>query len=309
MHGPHPTQIEQELAAAYEQLQTSQAAKTRLGELQQALSVEKAHLFALRQALRKEYADVVELEEVTMTSILQTVMGSRQQRLAKERREFEVARARHDELTARITQMEAELERLLQPANAFPAAEKRYQAAVERKEIVILDQGGENSRLLHALTDGLQKDQTSLTHLNEAVRLGEQLERGLELLGDAVAAGSQVTLMPGRQAPGQNRLENARKRAFEVRHTLRLFQQELQQVEMSHDLTAARGAFINFGDFFSYGLVTDWIVPDQPAVSRQLLAETGNKVRGTLALLAEQGLRLQQRIAEQQQHHHALLHF
>ena len=308
MDGADPTSIRQELAAAYERFQVCQAAKVRLGELQQALSVEKAHLFALRQALRKEYADVAELEELTMTSLLQTVLGSRQQRIQKERREFEAARAKHDELVNQIGRLESELARLQQPAQAFPAAQQRYQIAMARKEMQILEQGGENGRLLHALTDGLQKDRASLLHLDEAVRLGEQLERGLALLSNVVAGGGHVSILPGRQGPGQNRLENARKRAFDVRHTLRLFQQELQQVEMSHDLTTIRGAFINFGDYFSHGLVTDWILPDQPAVSQQLLAETGAKVRDILALLAVQGERLRHRLAEQEQHRHALLH-
>jgi hypothetical protein len=291
-------ELNKALAEAQVQLRTAKRLRADLDATRESLRRQRLRLRGLKAVLDQEGADIARLEGLSLAGLFYTVLGSKEEQLAKEKQEYLAAKLRYDECQEAVSALEREAQDMKAQLRGLGDVEERYQSILARKEAAIREAGDETAARLARLAEEQANLSADRHELREAISAGQVVLAGLDEVvaalrsasnwgtWDILGGGTFATLAK------HSRLDDARAAAHRVQQLLRRFQRELADVAAAEaDLDIDVGSFATFADYFFDGLIADWVV--QSRMSKSL-----ESVMGVQRRVQETNRRLQRRMDE-----------
>jgi hypothetical protein len=294
-------EIEQLLADAARAVREYELTCERCRELGSRQDETLAELALLRARDADEQHDVERLEGLSLTRLLVSLRGTRDDAMARERAEADAARYRVAECGARLEAVRRELDAARERQDRLAAAPAVYAAVLEQKERQLAQSGDPRARQLLALADERGRLLAETTEISEAQQAadaaGQALARVRERLGSASAWSVYDTFLGGgamASAVKHSRLDEAAAAAAEADQSLAVLRRELADVG---GLTAtapqlAIGAGTRFADIWFDNIFSDLAVESRIHQARQNVDQSlqlVGEVRARLAGRASQG--------------------
>ncbi|MEV4641904.1 hypothetical protein AB0J80_31615 [Actinoplanes sp. NPDC049548] len=231
------------------------------------------HLDELRRRHAVEQRDVDRLESLSLTRLLASIGGSREQALDRERAEAEAARYRVAQAQDRLDALRAQLTEVEARLAATSTAPATYQALLAEKERQLRASGtGPGARLteLAEQRGRLTAELKELTEADTAARAAAHaLAEANEQLESADGWSTADTFLGGGGLSSMikhNRLDDAAARAAEADRRLAVLRAELRDVDLALPELAGQlelDGFTRFADVWLDNIFTDLSVRGQ----------------------------------------------
>jgi len=202
--------IERRLADAAAQLHRYQGTAARVQELAARSAQMQAQIAILRSTHAIEERDVRRLDGLSLTRILLSLRGAREDRLARERAEADAARYRAVEAQARLDALTREHDAARAELARLSSAQETYDAVLDEKARSLTGSEDPRGRRLVALAQErgrLSEEARAVAEASEAARTAlDALARLNRTLGSASAWSTYDTLADAslRAAPRNN---------------------------------------------------------------------------------------------------------
>ncbi len=287
--------------------------KASLASLAEQIKKEETVFFYLKEKLTKEYHDVEKLEGMSLAGIFQSILGNREERYEKEKKEYLEAKLKYDNSieTLRILKSrKEEVERALREAGD---PEKEYEALLKEKEKILLASQGERSVKLNETINKEESLKLSLNEMNEAVTAGGELQSTLIKIIDSLESaqgwGTWDIFGGGLIATSvkHGKIEEARSYIASAQVQMNRFSKELADTGERSDLTIEIGSFEKFADFFFDNFITDMLVQSKINSSLDHTRSVYGKVMGIMDMLRERKDKLDGELKAALSIHNAIL--
>lgn len=284
-------QVCQELSALRESIRRAERAGAQRQDLYNQCLTSRRRKEELAQALAKEEADVAALEHLSLASLVQTVLGRREERLDQEEREAVAARLRYQEACRTLADVEARLAQAEQAQRAAQADRARYDALLKEKQALLKERDPELAQRLVPLEERAARCRSLLREIAEAQSAGRRaqgaLDRVAQALDSAEGWGAWDMLGGGLIATmaKHSRIDDARQAASEAQDLLSRFHNELADVQVCAQIRIDIGGLETFCDFFFDGLIVDWVVQSQIQDAQESVAEPQRQLAAAMEQL------------------------
>ncbi|CAG7618916.1 hypothetical protein PAESOLCIP111_02161 [Paenibacillus solanacearum] len=258
--------VNEELAEAREKGRLQTVWQERLERLRKDLEIGERKQRLWEEQLAREERDVEKLTRLSFSSVLYTLLQSKEEKLAQERKEVLEAKLKHDEASSHVLDLRLQIAELEQKLRDVAGWELDVQHIMQEKERMIREAGTGKSEELLALAERKTELQANVKELSEALREGGSvlfyLNHALELLESAKNWGTYDMLGGGLMSTQikHNRMDDAMDAIRRAQNSLYRFEQELKDVRVTLDIRINMSGFLKFSDYFFDGLVSDWIV-------------------------------------------------
>ncbi len=292
--------LEQRLTTSKERWRRKQKLLSMLQQAELKLREEQTRCDELRARLAAEQADVDQLDGLSLTGVFYTVLGTKSERLEKERQELLSAKLKFDESVAAVTDAHQEMRRWRDELAPLSDVESEYQALIGEKEKSLTAAGGARAEKLLVLAEQLADLESDQKELQEALQAGQTALSSLRQVDAALTSaanwgtwdmlgGGMLTTMAK-----HSQIDTARETAQEAQLQLRRFQTELADADQRLHLSLEIDGFSKFADYFFDGLIADWAVQSK---IQQASAACGATISQVNSAVSE----CRRRLAETQQ--------
>lgn len=273
-----------ELLETREKVREKRKLESSVREARRSLAAERARLARLAAVLEKEEADVRRLEGLSLTAMFHQFLGSKEDRLDKERQEAFAAKLKYDQCVHEVASLERDIADMDGRLAALGDPEAEYARALERKEARI--EGAARADLVR-LTERVADVSSDIKEIGEAVAAGDEVIAGLDgVIAAFKSAGNWgiVDIIGGGiivTAVKHSKIDRAKAGIHEVQSRLGRFRRELADLRTRPDvpLSVEIGSFEKFVDYLFDGLIFDWIV--QSKIRRSLDAAVEMRAKMT----------------------------
>ena len=285
--------LDKRLRDLKEGIRAKERFQTRLTKSTQTLEQERERLDRLSRRLRKEEADVRRMEGLSLSGMFHQVLGSKDQKLDRERQEFLAAKLKYDECRHSISSLERDISLIQSRLNELGDPEAEYAALIEDKESFI---EGDQGKKLAAMSEQMAGISSDIKELKEALEAGravrEEMEAAVASLKKAKTWGV-VDLVGGGliiTAVKHSKIDRANESVHRIQHLLRNFQRELEDVPYGarDRMAVEKTGFTTFADYFFDGLIFDWVVQSKINRSLDNVLEVKEKIGGVVDVLERQ---------------------
>jgi len=270
--------VHQGLLKARDRLLQKRGLERRLAEAEESLRSQKESVRALEAQWRRESADVKRIEGLSVIALVTSVMGTKEQRIKKERQEMAAAQLKLEAGREVYAKLESECDGLAYDLKGLEGAQQEYDSALAAKERILRD-SGEAGRLLAGLAEDEAQHQNRAREIQEAIKAGNAAETFLAQVVDSMQRasnwGTWDLLGGGWIATGMkhSRLDDAKGAAIAAQSALHRFKRELADVGRDLVTSIEIGEFSRFADYFFDGIIIDWSV--QSKISTALARAEG----------------------------------
>jgi hypothetical protein len=183
---PMTDDLEQRLAAAADALREHDMLKWRRTSLADRIAAIRTEIDKLRTRVVEEQADVDRLEKLSMTRILASLKGSRDDDLAFERAQADAERYKLADAQSRLKVLIAEDDAAASSLSRLVDAPAVHRALMIEKEARLKESGSPQGRRLLQVAEEFGAVQAELRELDEAVRAADKAERALAAVADSL---------------------------------------------------------------------------------------------------------------------------
>lgn len=221
-------EVNERLLAVKAKMAERSRLQSRLEALRRDEPELEARVKALRRQMERDGRDVRRLEGMSLTALFHELLGSREERLVKERREFLAAKLKHDEAAARLATVRSDRAAAEQTLAGFGALDEEYTRVVASKEELLKSEETARAREFFALGEQEAEARRRAKELEEAVDAGRaaevELRRLVGSLDSAEGFGTWDLLGGGMIATAMkhSHLDDARDRAHQAQQALSL---------------------------------------------------------------------------------------
>ena len=274
------------------QLRKNSEEKKRLIQLlrKTEIDLEKANakLSGLSENLKKELYDVQKLEGNNIAALFYNFLGTKEEKLDKEKQEYLSVKLKHDACKNEILSLEKELERLKDELLKIGDPDIELNKLVEYKKMQLRQLSDSTCLKFDELINGIYAEKKEIS---EAILSGEKalegLKRAIDSLQNAQNWGTFDLVGGGFIATAikHSKIDEAKSDIIEVQNNLNRFRRELSDTSLSsnENMIVEMDAFTGFADYFFDNLITDWIV--QSKINQSL--EACHKMHGNISILLE----------------------
>lgn len=223
---------------------------------------------ALSALLKKELADVQQLENGGITALFYSLLGNKVEKLDKERQEYLSAKLKYENCENEVKQLEIEIERIKSEISELGDPDKTYKNILNAKVLRLREK--QNDKFLK-YDESLEFHLKQKNEINEAIEAGETALKGLRLaiqalrkaknwgIYDMVGGGILATAIK------HSNIDEAKNIIHNVQIWLKKFKRELSDVHFatSKELAVQMDSFSTFADYFFDNLIFDWVVQDK----------------------------------------------
>lgn len=267
-------EINEQLLTLKEKINEKNRYERLLLQTRQKLQSESQKLKELTKILSKEKYDVKRLEGVSITSLFYNVLGTKEQKLDKERQEFIAAKLKHDSSQSSIKVLERDISHFESRFTALGNPEEEYDALLKEKEQLLMKV---KSKELLNIINQLSNLSAIRKELDEAISAGDEVRHELaNVLNNLKSAKNWGTfdLVGGgilATAVKHSKMDDAKQSVQKVQYLMHKFQRELSDLSgrSKFDLGVELSSFETFGDYFFDGLIFDWVVQSKINRSHQ----------------------------------------
>jgi len=270
------------LLEARERIREKKKLESSVGDARRSLASERTRSAELGAVLRKEEADVRRLEGLSLTAMFHQFLGSKEDRLNKEKQEVFTAKLKYDQSVHEVASLERDIADMEGRLAAIGDPEAEYARALEQKEARM--EGAGRADLVQ-LTERIAEVNSDIKEIGEAVAAGDEVIAGLDSviayfksagnwgLVDLIGGGLIVT------AVKHSKIDRAKAAIHDVQTRLGRFRRELADLRTGPEapLGVEISSFEKFADYLFDGLIFDWIV--QSKISRSLDAAREMRAR------------------------------
>jgi hypothetical protein len=281
--------LNERLARAAEQTGRLQKLQGRVAQLEQELRQAERDARNLKGQVIKEDADVARLENMSLSGLFYSILGSKDEQLYKERQEALAAHLKYDEAVRRVDSLTRELEDARRQLSSTTYSGESYASLVQEKEALIARLPGTGAAELLRFGEQQRELQWQIQQLEEARTAGHTADAALRQVADSLQSaqnwGTWDMLGGGfiATAVKHSRMDDARAQAHHAQQALAAFQRELKDVAMTISLgDIGIDGFTRFADFFFDGLITDWVVQSRINESANSVRHAQNQVYNLL---------------------------
>ena len=286
-----------EIDQAIEALTAAQARRKQLDaqieELHRQRGERQAKVDETAQSFRKEQDDVDKLEKGGVHAFLLTLIGHKEERLDKERREALAAKLQYDQARSDLEYLENKLNGLIRERDGLRDAPEQLEALWTEKAELVKTMGGQTGARLVELDRQLSDVTHQQKELEEALSAGENAKRLLGQVQDdldsARSWGTWDMLGGGLIATmaKYDRLDSAQSSIRAAQRALSDFRTELADVSQLQVPSIQIGEFATFADYFFDGIFSDWYVQSSIKTAQEGVSEVHMKLTDALCTLTD----------------------
>lgn len=286
-----------EIDQAIDALTAAQARRKQLDaqieELHRQRGERQAKVDETAQSFRKEQDDVDKLEKGGVHAFLLTLIGHKEERLDKERREALAAKLQYDQARSDLEYLENKLNGLIRERDGLRDAPEQLEALWTEKAELVKAMGGQTGARLVELDRQLSDVTHQQKELEEALSAGENAKRLLGQvqydLDSARSWGTWDMLGGGLIATmaKYDRLDSAQSSIRAAQRALSDFRTELADVSQLQVPNIQIGEFATFADYFFDGIFSDWYVQSSIKTAQEGVSEVYMKLTDALCTLTD----------------------
>lgn len=234
----------------------------RLEELELDLSRYEIESRKWEQRLDEEEQDVERLTGMTLSNLVYSMLGKKEDKLEREQLEVIEAKVRYDEAIRTVKDIKDQIHGVQHELSQVSSWEVEYTSILRKKEQSILHNNAE----LMAIVDRQTELTRNLKEWNEAIQAGtlvvESLERAQVGLQKARNWGTYDMLGGGMISTHlkHNNIDEAMEHIHVAQWEMSRFSKELRDVQMTASIEIDIGEFLKFSDYFFDGFISDWMV-------------------------------------------------
>ncbi len=281
-----------EIDQAIEALTAAQARRKQLDaqieELHRQRGERQAKVDETAQSFRKEQDDVDKLEKGGVHAFLLTLIGHKEERLDKERREALAAKLQYDQARSDLEYLENKLNGLIRERDGLRDAPEQLEALWTEKAELVKAMGGQTGARLVELDRQLSGVTHQQKEVQEALSAGKNAKRLLGQVQDdldsARSWGTWDMLGGGLIATmaKHDRLDSAQSSIRAAQRALSDFRTELADVSQLQVPNIQIGEFATFADYFFDGIFSDWYVQSSIKTAQEGVSEVHMKLTAAL---------------------------
>ena len=281
-----------EIDQAIEALTAAQARRKQLDaqieELHRQRGERQAKVDETAQSFRNEQDDVDKLEKGGVHAFLLTLIGHKEERLDKERREALAAKLQYDQARSDLEYLENKLNGLIRERDGLQDAPEQLEALWTEKAELVKAMGGQTGARLVELDRQLADLSHQQKELEEAISAGENAKRLLGQVQDdldsARSWGTWDMLGGGLIATmaKYDWLDSAQSSIRAAQRALSDFRTELADVSQLQVPSIQIGEFATFADYFFDGIFSDWYVQSSIKTAQEGVSEVHMKLTAAL---------------------------
>lgn len=275
-------------------IQKKNKLKGLLKQTEQDMIKEKLLLNKLLNEFEKESQDVLNLESANITSLFYTILGTKEERLEKEKQELLKARLRYDQCRHNVEYLANESKKIVDKLSDLNCCDSDYEELINKKLETINIEDKETSEELKKLIKRKESMTANIKEIDEAIDCGEKalkaIEETIKELESAEGWGVVDILGGGiiSTALKHNHVDEARKYAEEAQRMLGRFKREISDIIMMTGAEIAVGTFETFADYFFDGLIFDWVVQSEIGKSLDAVKNSKNQTDKAMSKLYEE---------------------
>lgn len=283
--------LNEQLRLLRQQVTRKRHLQTRIDDLRKQRSGLLDKVAVLDGIAIKEAADVTRLESRSLAAFFYNVVGKRDEKLDRERREAYAARVKYDAAARELQAVEADLSACTDEHAALVMCEDHYRMCLEEKAAAIKASGSSDGLEILRLETSLQIQECQLLELNEALDAGNSalfMVKNIQTSLDSAENWGTWDLFGGgllTDLAKHDELDNAQAMVEKLQIQLRRFKSELADVAVDADLQISVDGFTRFADFFFDGLFADWAVMDRIDQAQIQVRRTRGQIEGVLRKL------------------------
>ena len=281
-----------EIDQAIDALTAAQARRKQLDaqieELHRQRGERQAKVDETAQSFRKEQDDVDKLEKGGVHAFLLTLIGHKEERLDKERREALAAKLQYDQARSDLEYLENKLNGLIRERDGLRDAPEQLEALWTEKAELVKAMGGQTGARLVELDRQLSDVTHQQKEVQEALSAGKNAKRLLGQVQDdldsARSWGTWDMLGGGLIATmaKYDRLDSAQSSIQAAQRALSDFRTELADVSQLQLPNIQIGEFATFADYFFDGIFSDWYVQSSIKKAQEGVSEVHMKLTAAL---------------------------
>lgn len=241
-------------------------------------------MIKLQVAMECEKEDVERLEGRSLSNFFYELIGKREEKLDKERKEAYAAAVKYDTAVQELEAVKEKLRSSDAEYSSLSGCDRSYAEVLEEKKKALKSSGTQQAEQLLQLEDRLLELDGQMRELNEAIAEGQRARQAaqavLEQLNSAEGWGTWDLIGGGliSDIAKHNALDRAQNLVKNLQFQLRRFKTELADVEVNGDIQVTVEGFLHFADFFFDGLFADWAVLDHIHESQSQVAKTNDHI-------------------------------
>ena len=258
--------LDERLMQVKARIRSKQKLESMLRKARIIFQEQKSICTTLRVLLSDEQADVDKLEGLSLTGLFYSVLGTKDERLEKERQEFLAAKLKYDEAAESLEDARKEIHRLRDDLTSFANVDGEYDRLIKEKAKFLANAGDASAEKLLAISENLADLNSVRRELQEAIQAGEAALNSLQRVSTELASasnwgtwdmlgGGMITTMVK-----HSKIDTAKQYAHHAQQQLRRFQEELADADRRLHVSLEIDGFSKFADYFFDGLISDWIV-------------------------------------------------
>lgn len=259
-------QIDEELKSVKEKMRMKNKYSRQLSSYQKERKEQQEKAQQLLETLNAEQEDVDKLTSKSLTNLMLTISGKKDDKLDKEKQEVAVAQLKYEEAKQTVEDMDKEINELHRRLGDVAGSENEYQNLLLEKEKLMKDDQSPLTPQLYELSEKKAELQALKTELNEAIQAGNRvkhiLDKAEESLEKAAGWGTFDMLGGGMisTAVKHNHIDEAQDYIHQAQHQMRVFEKELRDVNEESEFGIDISGMLKFADFFFDGFISDFMV-------------------------------------------------
>jgi len=287
--------------------------KEYLERRKESLSKQKIELeektATLKKEMNKEQRDVNRIEGSSLAALFYNVVGKKEEKIEKERKEAYMAAVKYDTAVRELQVVTDDIEKAELELGTLSNCEKEYQEALAKKIAEIKNSNSPEAIEVFNIQEQISEIDHQIKETKEALEAGEAAQKAtyqaLVKLDDADgyatmdafgSFGGIFTEMAKHDA-----LDDAQIMIEELQIQLRRFQTELDDVFISADKQVNFGGFSRFADYFFDNIFVNWDIMEQIEESQEEVEEIYEQINTAIEQLESKEEMLQNRRADLQE--------
>lgn len=277
------------LAHAKANLRQKNKLDSMLRSAQNSLSEARSKRSKLKDILTKEQSDVDALEGLSITGLIHAILGSKEQRLEKERQELVAAKLKYDQAADTVEQLSDDVKRLKDALLLLENAESSYEVVLAEKATYLAANENDTARRLIELSQQIADLTADRKELNEAAVAGQSALRSVEEIQGTIASAANwgaLDMFGGGMLATMakhSKMDAAKNQASIAQRKLLQFEEELADADERLRLSLHIDGFSTFADFFFDGLISDWVVQSKIQKAKAECTETISRVKTAIS--------------------------
>lgn len=234
--------------------------ENKLNELKTELYKWEEELDKLESNLRKEKRDVDKLKKLSLSSLVSTVMGNKEEKLEKEEQEYIMAKIKYDGCKSKVNSIKSDINQITTSLNSLSKYQEEYETLLKKKIELINIYGDESTKnKIIELEEKIDYNLREIKELNESITVGNSLMSEIataKKLLNSAKGWSTFDILGGdilSSMAKHNKIDEAQSHFSKISNLTRSFNKELKDVNISGvGFSATTKAFdIFFDNIFS----------------------------------------------------------